>query len=546
MTKRLLTGRLLTGRTPSRTSTRTATVVATALALTIGLSGCVPWFLPQRAPATSTPTREKVDGDLNPFYSQILRWKDCGPGFQCTTATAPLDWSDPGAGDIDLALVRHPATGGNRIGSLLVNPGGPGGSGYDFVKDSLDYAVDAKLQAGFDIVGFDPRGVGRSSAVSCFEPAQMDEYLYGLAIAPRGTDEWIQELAAYAAEFSAACEMNTGALLEHVDTENSARDLDLLRAVLGDKKLNYLGYSYGTFLGAVYAELFPDKVGRLALDGAVDPATSNLDVTRTQAQGFESALRAYLTDCLSGSECPFGGSVDEAMATIRALLDSVDVSPIAATDGRQLGSNALLTAIIYPLYQATAWSYLSEMLASVLQGDADYAFQFADGYYGRDEDGTYLDNSTEAFLAINCIDYSYNDDPAKMRAEAVEIEAAAPIIGKYMSFGDIGCANWPFTFSGERTEIHAAGADPILVIGTTNDPATPYVWAQRLADQLDSGHLVTFEGEGHTAYNKSNSCVDDAVDDYLLKGTVPASGSRPAEWWSFSTPCRSVFLIMPQ
>lgn len=500
--------------------------LAGALAVTIGLSGCVGSFLPQQAPATSKPTGEKVDAALDPFYSQVLKWTDCGSGLQCTTATAPLDWDDPSAGDIDLALVRQPATGGNRLGSLLVNPGGPGASGYDFIKDSVDYATDDRVQAGYDVVGFDPRGVGQSSAVSCLEPEAMDEYLYGIPSSPRGTDAWIAEIEASAVQFATACAERTGDLLGQVNTTEAARDLDLLRAVLGDKKLTYLGYSYGTFLGATYADLYPENVGRLVLDGAVDPSTSNFEVTRVQAEGFESALRAYLTDCLQGSKCPFTGSVDESMATIRALLDSVDARPIAAEDGRMLGSSALLTAIIYPLYQATAWTYLSDMFESVLQGEAEYAFQFADAYNGREEDGSYADNSTEAFVAINCVDYSYNDDPAAMRAQAAEIEAAAPVIGTYMSFGDIGCANWPHTFTGERTKIHAPGAAPILVIGTTNDPATPYVWAKSLASQLESGHLVTFTGEGHTAYNKSNSCVNDTVDDYLLDGTVPQADPK--------------------
>ncbi|MDJ0324420.1 alpha/beta hydrolase [Cryobacterium sp. PH31-AA6] len=511
-----------------RNRARTVTVLATtagALALTLVLSACVPLFLPKEARSTSSPTDEKVSADLQPFYGQVLSWKDCGSGLQCTTASAPLDWTDPAQDSIDLALVRHPASG-NRVGSLLVNPGGPGGSGYDFVKNSLDYATDAKLQAGFDIVGFDPRGVGRSSAVTCYPPAQMDEYLYGLTTAERGTDAWIQELETASTDFGAACATNTGALLGQVDSESAARDLDLLRAILGDKKLNYLGYSYGTFLGATYAELYPGKVGRLALDGALDPSTSNADVTRVQATGFENALRAYLADCLTGEQCPFNGTVDEAMTTIGALLASVDASPITATDGRKLGANTLLTAIIYPLYQATAWPNLSEMFTTVLRGDADAAFQFADGYNGRNSDGSYSDNSTEAFMAINCVDYSYNDDPAAMRAQAATLEAAAPVIGKYMSYGDIGCANWPYTFTGERRQIQAQGAAPILVIGTTNDPATPYVWAKSLADQLDSGHLVTYSGEGHTAYNKSNACVNNAVDDYLLKGTVPATDPK--------------------
>jgi pimeloyl-ACP methyl ester carboxylesterase len=512
----------VTTRTATR-KTRVVSAIAAALAVTIGLSGCVSAFLPKQAPSTSTPTGEKVDGALDPFYSQVLEWTDCGSGLQCTTAMAPLDWADPAAGDIDLALVRHPATGGDRIGSLLVNPGGPGASGYDLIKDSVDYATDAKLQAGYDIVGFDPRGVGRSSAVSCLDPAEMDEYLYGIPQAPRGTDAWIAELEASAASFGAACQQNTGPLLGHVNTIEAARDLDLLRAVLGDKKLHYLGYSYGTLLGATYANLYPDRVGRLVLDGAVDPSVSSFEVTRTQAQGFESALRAYLTDCLDGSECPFRGSVDRSMATVRALLDSVAVSPIAAPDGRELGSSALLTGIIYPLYDATAWDYLSDMFESLMRGDAEYAFQLADAYNHRNPDGTYADNSTEAFVAINCVDYVYNDDPAYMREQAAKLEAEAPVIGKYLSFGDIGCANWPHQFTGERTELHATGAAPILVVGTTNDPATPYVWAESLAEQLDSGHLVTYNGEGHTAYNKSNSCVNNAVDDYLLNGTVPES-----------------------
>ncbi|TFC05675.1 alpha/beta hydrolase [Cryobacterium adonitolivorans] len=478
--------------------------------------------MPQPVPSTSTSTGEKVDAPLEPFYSQVLAWSDCDDGMQCSTVTAPLDWKDPAAGSVDLALVRQPATG-DRLGSLLLNPGGPGGSGYEFVKTSVDYATDAALQERYDIVGFDPRGVGRSSAVACYKPAQMDEYLYGIADAERGSDAWVQELEASATDFSASCTDETGALLGQVDTRSAARDLDLMRAVLGDTQLNYLGFSYGTFLGATYAELYPDKVGRLVLDGALDPSTSNFEVTSTQALGFENALRAYLTDCLAGSACPFNGTVDDAMATISALLASVDASPITATDGRQLGANALLTAIIYPLYQATAWTNLSDMFEGVLQGSADGAMQFADGYNGRNADGSYRDNSTEAFTAINCLDYSYNDDLAAMRAEAAQIEQIAPTIGKYMAYGDISCSSWPYAFTGERQEIHATGAAPILVVGTTNDPATPYVWAQNLAAQLDSGQLVTYEGEGHTAYNKSNSCVNDAVDRYLIDGTVPAA-----------------------
>ncbi|WP_348786739.1 alpha/beta hydrolase [Leifsonia sp. NPDC080035] len=505
-----------------RRAARTA-FVAIAAVIALTLTGCVTWFLPPTTSNTSTPAAENVAADLKPFYQQRLTWTGCASGKQCATAKAPLDWKNPGAGEIELALIRQTAKG-TKQGSLLVNPGGPGGSGYDFVKDSVDYATDDALQSHFDVVGFDPRGVGHSTAVKCYDAAQMDDYLYGITPGVRGSDQWISENTTVAKDFGDACSAKTGSLLEHVDTVSAARDLDLLRAVLGDTKLNYLGYSYGTYLGAVYADLFPGKTGRLVLDGALDPAASNFDVTKVQAEGFESALRAYLKDCLAQKDCPFSGTVDDGMKTISQLLASVEQSPIRNSDGRELGANTLVTAIIYPLYDATAWSYLSSMFAQVMKGNASAAFTLADGYNSRNSDGTYSDNSTEAFMAINCLDYRYDADPATMRAQAKDLAAAAPIIGPYMAYGDIGCANWPYTSTVERGPIAAKGSAPILVVGTTNDPATPYVWAKNLASELENGHLLTYKGEGHTAYNKSNSCVNDTVDAFLVDGKLPADG----------------------
>lgn len=532
MTRRRTSGRAGTsgggGTAGGSRNTRRFGLLAAVLSsvLVLVLSGCVSLFQPDKNQATSTPTNEHVAPDLVKFYSQDIGWKKCNDSMQCAMITAPLDWAVPGAGDIKLAVIRQPATGSHRIGALLTNPGGPGGSGYDFVAKSVNYATDKALQSNFDIVGFDPRGVGRSTAVTCYGSKKMDDYLYGLASAQRGSDAWIAEVTESATDFADACSKNSGDLLQHVDTVSAAHDLDLLRSVMGDAKLYYLGYSYGTFLGATYAGLYPDHVGRVVLDGAVDPSTSSFEVTKTQAVGFENALRAYLKDCLGTEGCPFSGTVDDAMSHIRALLEAVDTSPIRNVDGRELGADALVTAIIYPLYDAAAWQYLSQMFASVMQGDASVAFQFADMYNSRNPDGTYEDNSTEAFIAINCIDYPADADPAHMRKEAEELEKAAPVIGKYMAFGDIQCAVWPAKFTGKRTEIHAKGAAPIVVVGTTNDPATPYVWAQSLAKQLDSGHLVTYKGEGHTAYNKSNSCVNDTVDNYLIKDVVPQTDPK--------------------
>ena len=260
------------------------------------------------------------------------------------------------------------------------------------MKDSLEFAVGEPLTQRFDVVGFDPRGVGRSSAVACYDAAAMDEFLYGIIPGERGSDEWIARSDAVAADFAAACQQNTGELLPQVDTVSAARDLDLLRAVLGDEQLNYLGYSYGTFLGATYAQLYPDKVGRLVLDGATDPAASDFEVNLAQAVGFEGALRAYLDDCLSGDECPFDGTVDDAMDEVGRLLASVDASPLRGTDGRSLGATPSSSRSSTPLYSPQSWQYLGEMLESVMFGDADLALAYADGYYGRSADGTYLDN----------------------------------------------------------------------------------------------------------------------------------------------------------
>ncbi|MCD2444200.1 alpha/beta hydrolase [Agromyces sp. SYSU K20354] len=506
-----------------RGATLTVTVAAAVAAL-LTLSGCVPSLLAQEKPV-STPTGEQVAPELEPFYSQVLEWDGCGEGMTCATAKAPLDWSDPGAGEIELALSRHSATG-DKVGSLLLNPGGPGGSGYDFVIDSLDFAVGEPLKQRFDVVGFDPRGVNRSTAVACYDAAAMDEFLFGVDPAERGSDEWIENRGAANAAFGEACLDETGDLLANVDTESAARDLDLLRAVLGDDELNYLGFSYGTFLGATYAELYPDKVGRLVLDGALDPTASTFDVNKAQAVGFEGALEAYLENCLAGDECPFSGTVDDSVDEIGRLLASVDVSPLRGSDGRMVDGDTLFTAIIYPLYSPESWPFLSEMLAATMFGDGDAALSFADGYHGRDADGTYLDNSTEAFRSINCLDYPTQVDVEVMREEAAEIAAAAPTFGPYMSYDDLTCNGWPHESTREPAEIHAEGAAPIMVVGTTGDPATPYEWSVALADQLESGVLVTYEGEGHTAYNKSNACVSDAVESYLIDGTVPSSDPK--------------------
>lgn len=505
---------------------RAAAVIAGLAAASVALSGCLYAMIPEqssRPSTTSAPDTEGVAEDLLPFYSQELTWTECGVGFDCTDVTAPLDWEDPGKGEITLSVVRHRAEG-TPVGSLLTNPGGPGASGVDLVLNSLDFAVGTDLIENFDVIGFDPRGVGDSTAVTCYDAPQMDDYLYGIPSAARGTAEWEAELLDSHKKFAEACDANSGGILPYITTINAARDMDLIRAVLGDKQLNYLGYSYGTFLGATYAKLYPEKAGRLVLDGAIDPAVPGLEVGATQALGFESALRAYMQDCLDSGECPFNGSVDEAMADLGALLASVDSTPLKSGDGRMLGADSLMTAIIAALYSQDSWGYLTQALDEALQGDPTSALFLADFYNGR-ENGTYTDNSTEAFRAYNCMDYPVEDDPAAEAATNAKIAEGAPTIAPYWA-GPDSCSVWPYPPTGTRGEIKAEGAGPILVIGTTNDPATPYEWSESLANQLEEGVLITRVGEGHTGYNKGNACVDDAVEAFLLDEVVPEDGLR--------------------
>lgn len=508
---------------------RALAALATLAAACVTLTACIipgPGAEPRLPAPDRAPVIEGVAADLLPFYSQELDWSACEGAdegsYYCTTVTTPLDWSAPDAGELELAVIVRVGESGESTASLLTNPGGPGASGYDLIADSAVFAVGDKLAEAYDVVGFDPRGVGRSTAVTCFDADDMDAYLFDVPAEPRGSAGWEDELTQRNEEFVAACEAGSDGILPYITTVNAARDMDLLRAVLGDDELTYLGYSYGTFLGATYAQLFPDRVGRLVLDGAIDPAVSGIDVGTTQAVGFESALRAYMADCLTDRECPFRGTVDDAMADLGTLLASVDKDVMPAEDGRMLGSDTLLTGIIAALYSQESWSFLSQALGEALGGDPELMLYLADFYYNRSESG-YDDNSTEAFRAYNCMDYPAETDPAAEQAAEDLIAEKAPTIAPYWTGVDV-CEVWPYPPTGTRGPITAEGAAPIVVVGTTNDPATPYEWSVSLADQLASGVLVTREGEGHTGFNKGNDCVDDAVEAYLLEGTVPTDG----------------------
>ncbi|WP_167050455.1 alpha/beta hydrolase [Salinibacterium sp. ZJ77] len=521
--------------TPAR---RLGAVLATVLSASLLLSGCtlIPLFGPGGGSSNEVrpgPTRETVDPDLERFYTQELDWRsDCGTErVDCTDVTVPLDWSEPTGETITIAIARHRASG-TPIGSLLVNPGGPGGSGFDFVAYSAPYIVSSEVLKRYDVIGFDPRGVGGSTGIECFaDDADKDEYLYGTFANAYGTQGWLDELTARAADWTASCVSKTGELLGHLDAASVARDMDVIRALLGDTKLNYLGYSYGTYLGTMYAELFPKKVGRMVLDGAVDPAVGDLESLVTQMAGFDSALRAYMEWCLPQSDCPFRGGVDAALATVRQMLDTVDARKLTASDGRVLDSATVATAIIYTLYSESSWPELSTLFTQLRKMDADTVFLFADAYNDRDSLGGYSGNSMEIYTSVICNEGDLATDGVSTLDGIAQIDAAAPILGRYAAYDDyavldVVCSNWPFPVADLPTTFTAEGAAPIMVIGTTNDPATPYANAVALAEQLSSGFLVTYEGEGHTIYGNGVRCIDDIVDAYLISGTVPSGDPR--------------------
>ncbi|MDQ6525138.1 alpha/beta hydrolase [Nocardioides sp. LHD-245] len=458
---------------------------------------------------------------LEDFYDQEIAWTRCEQN-ECGTVDVPIDYQNPGDGSLQLAVERTRATG-DRIGSLVVNPGGPGAPGTDTVTDAELYFAD-ELRAAYDIVGFDPRGTGDSAPVDCLTDEALDAYV--AADPDPDTPEEVEQSKENSVQFWTGCAARSGAVGGHVSTVEAARDMDVLRSALGEDTLDYFGFSYGTRLGATYAELFPDKVGRMALDGAVDPSLSARDGALSQAKGFETALRSYLQNCVDDGDCFLGDSVDAGLKTIKDLLASIDEKPLPTSDGedRELTVGLAFYGLILPLYSEDNWSFLDQGLQQALDGDGSTLLVLAD-FYGSREKRTYTDNSLEAISVINCLDDPWSITADEVPAHFADFEKASPTFGDVFAWGLTACDGIPFTSTDEPDlQIDGSGAAPIVVLGTTRDPATPYEEAVAMADQLESGVLVSREGDGHTAYNKGNSCIDDAVHGYLIDGTVPEDG----------------------
>ena len=491
------------------------------------------------APAASSNSKAAVPQGLESFYGQKVEWYDCvatagveksadKTGFQCAKVTVPLDYSQPDGQTIEIAMKKHLATGSTRQGTLFMNPGGPGESGVNDIGESVT-STFAGVQKAYDIIGFDPRGVGSSTAVNCTSDTELEAASEGTPVnAGEGGMTFEQRAAVISAQFKqfeASCAANTKPteLLDHVDTVSVARDLDVLRALSGDQKLNYAGFSYGTYLGAHYAELFPANTGRMFLDGAQDPSLSFTELIKGQARGFERALRNYVAWCQSGQSCPLSGDVDAGVQQIGDIFTSANQSPVPSSDpNRPVTGEDMKRIVGFILYfPESSWSAVSEALGQVInQHDASAFRAMADQIAAQPQ------VNTGANIGINCLDYRVEGDMATWTAQSKELERIAPRFATVTEAGDLGCQAWGHTGTQPSKALHAKGAAPILVIGTTGDPATPYEWAEALADQLDSGQLLTWEGNGHAAYTNSGHgpCVTQAVDTYLLTGTMPKKG----------------------
>ena len=437
-----------------------------------------------------------------------------GSDWQCATLKVPLDYAKPDGETIGLALIRAKATGGNRIGSLLFNFGGPGQSGIS-VMPSYAGTVSA-LRERYDLVSWDPRGVGSSEGVRC----RGDKEIQAAESVDPSPDDAAEEKAFFqdAADFGQGCEKSAGNLISHVSTTDSARDMDLMRQVLGDTKTHYFGISYGTELGGVYAHLFPKNVGRLILDAVVDPSADIVGHAKNQTRGFQRALDDYLKST--------GQDPDQGSRKIAALLKRIDSKPLPTSSGRKLTQGLAVIGVIVPLYSKQSWPALTNALDAAEQGDGSDLLTLADGYNDRDASGHY-GTTTHAQRVISCLDDKQRPTAAQVRKLLPEFRKISPVFGEFMGWDTAGwCHDWPVAGQYDTPVVGAPGAAPVLVVGNTGDPATPYEGTRKMADELGKGVgvMLTWKGEGHGAYGSGSGCVDSTVNAYLLDGTVPRDG----------------------
>jgi len=483
-----------------------------------------------RAPpgsTTSVPTTAAPATSAPPLPVNPVGWLPCGAGLECGIVAAPLDYSHPQGRVIGISVERHKATDpAHRIGSLVINPGGPGDSGIDDLPTELRI-LTPDLLARFDIVSFDPRGVGRSSPIHC-STGQAGPT--SVAVTPSllpdpvpQNDTERQQMVDENRAYALACQRVSGDLLPFVGTVDVARDLDRIRAAVGDDRLTFLGHSYGTLLGATYAEMFPGRTRAMVLDGAIDPALSLAQMSLVQAEGFDASLQQFFTWCRTSPACAWRPAGD-SYAALGALMAAVRATPLPAGGSRHAGPGELYLAVLDTLYARSFWPSLGRALAAAAQGGGGPLVALSDGYR---QHGSPNSNALDAMAAINCLDHPTSRDSASYAEAAANATRQAPFFGPVFAWGALECATWAVPPTRQPHPISAIGAPPILVVGTTGDPATPYAWAVALAGELQRGVLVTRQGVDHVAYYYS-ACVRAIDARYLIDGTTPAPGTTCA------------------
>jgi pimeloyl-ACP methyl ester carboxylesterase len=470
-------------------------------------------------------TDDSAPSTLAQYYAQRLDWRPCDTYFECATLLVPFDYTRPAWRRFSLPVIKLPAADpASRIGALVINPGGPGGSGVQYALSARSGEFTSAVLDRFDIVGFDPRGVGGSEpAVRCMSGPQLDTY-FATDDTPANAAQFAN-LVSESKLYASQCARNAADLLPYVGTVNAARDMDVLRAALGESALTYLGKSYGTELGASYAQQFPSKVRALVLDGAVNPALTGLQLDVAQAQGFESAFGQFAAWCVAQSGCPLGSTAAGAVSKVAGLLDAANQHPLGnlLNDGQPANGAMLLTGIASALYLREEWPLLKSALSGAFSsGDGTLLVELANALMERNSNGTYS-NLSDAEMSVDCIDRPWPRSMQAWRAAAASAARSAPLFGAPLVWGSLPCAYWRVAPSAPR--VRAAGAPPILVVGDLHDPATPYEWAVGLARDLASGVLLGWNGEGHTSYMEGSTCVDNTVDGYLISLRTPRSGT---------------------
>lgn len=452
----------------------------------------------------------------------LSAWKGCGGGFQCATLTVPLDDAKPALGTVALALTRHRATGSRRIGSLVVNPGGPGASAVEFVQSGYS-EFPSVVRSRFDLVAFDPRGVGRTAPVRCLTTPQLDDYFH-LDPVPDNASE-LAALDAGNRKLAQGCQARSGRVLPYVSTKVVAQDLDRVRMAVGDSKLTYLGYSYGTAIGAAYLDQFPTHVRAMVLDGALDPTLSWDQLLAGQSRGFDVALNAFLDNC-QRTTCAFRKAVQgDLFRAFDSLAAKVETRPLPGDGSRTVGPDEFTLGVGAGLYSRKyGWPAIANALAAAVGGKGAYLLSLSDSYLERSSKG--YTNISEANFAVNCLDRPWPRTDAPYQELAKRVGKQFPRFGPAIALSGLGCAVWPVQPVSLPHRVVAAASPPVVVIGTTRDPATPYSWAQALAAQLAHGVLLTHRGDGHTVYRTgAPSCIISPVDDYLLSLKVPAAAT---------------------